>query len=104
MLKRQWQNCAEMSTSAESQLLVTSCYSIVVLIFPSLKHCISISGLPPPQSAPQEEYEMKTNLLPMPIQIPKEDTLPNEHTNSLKKPQAPAVPEDDGFTRYITFY
>ncbi|XP_015758687.1 PREDICTED: disks large homolog 1-like [Acropora digitifera] len=99
VLKRQWQNCAEMSTSAESQLLVTSCYSIVVLIFPSLKHCISISGLPPPQSAPQEEYEMKTNLLPMPIQIPKEDTLPNEHTNSLKKPQAPAVPEDDGFTR-----
>ncbi|XP_029185251.2 LOW QUALITY PROTEIN: disks large homolog 1-like [Acropora millepora] len=57
------------------------------------------SSLPPPQSAPQEEYEMKTNLLPMPIQIPKEDTLPNEHTNSLKKPQAPAVPEDDGFTR-----
>ena len=104
MLKRQWQNCAEMSTSAESQLLVTSCHSIVVLIFPSLKHCISISGLPPPQSAPQEEYEMKTNLLPMPIQIPKEDTLPNEHTNSLKKPQAPAVPEDDGFTRYSTFY
>lgn len=36
----------------------------------------------------------------MPIQVSKEDTLPKEHTNSLKKPQAPAVPEDDGFTRY----
>ena len=36
----------------------------------------------------------------MPFQVRQEDTLPKEHTNSLKKPQAPAVPEDDGFTRY----
>lgn len=52
---------------------------------------------PPPPSPPQEEKATDSILpLVMPIQ---ESALPNEHTNSLKKPQAPSVPEDDGFTR-----
>ena len=37
--------------------------------------------------------------VPTPPPVAKEDSLPREHTNSLKKPQPPAVPEDDGFTR-----
>ena len=60
-----------------------------------------IAGPPPPPSPPRDEKPKATLPMPVPASPPptQEDTLPREHTNSLKKPQAPAVPEDDGFTR-----
>lgn len=58
------------------------------------------SSTPPPPSPPMEEKPTPT-LAPLSPPPPptQDDTFPREHTNSLKKPQAPAVPEDDGFTR-----
>lgn len=67
---------------------------------PRYQDAVQSSPLLPPPSSPKEEEKASSavsTLLQPPA--PKEDTLPREHTNSLKKPQAPAVPEDDGFTR-----
>ena len=74
--------------------------------------CFTLPGPPPPPSPPQDEKAVISEVAPVaatapaPAPIPttpppvtKEDSLPREHTNSLKKPQPPAVPEDDGFTR-----
>ena len=57
---------------------------------------IFTAGPPAPPTPPQDE-KPTVNIEPSPpVQ---ESVTPSEHTNSLKKPQAPAVPEDDGFTR-----
>ncbi|XP_020614630.1 disks large homolog 1-like isoform X2 [Orbicella faveolata] len=52
------------------------------------------SSPPPPPSPPRDEKPTQPS---PPVQ---EEFTPSEQTNSLpRKPQAPAVPEDDGFTR-----
>lgn len=53
-----------------------------------------MTGPPPPPSPPRDEKPTQPS---PPVQ---EEFTPSEQTNSLpRKPQAPAVPEDDGFTR-----
>lgn len=53
-----------------------------------------MTGPPPPPSPPRDEKPTQPS---PPVQ---EEFTPIEQTNSLpRKPQAPAVPEDDGFTR-----
>lgn len=54
-----------------------------------------MTGPPPPPSPPRDEKPTQPS---PPVQ---EEFTPIEQTNSLpRKPQAPAVPEDDGFTRW----
>lgn len=79
---------------------------------PRYQDVLKTSPLPPP-SPPQDEKAVISEVAPVaattpapalapvptPPPVAKEDSLPREHTNSLKKPQPPAVPEDDGFTR-----
>ncbi|XP_078380802.1 disks large homolog 1-like isoform X2 [Oculina patagonica] len=56
------------------------------------------SSPPPPPSPPRDEKPTVVSIPPPPVH--QEDIMPSEQTNSLpRKPQAPAVPEDDGFTR-----
>ena len=56
-----------------------------------------MAGQPPSPSPPPEE-KVTDSILPIAVPV-QESAPPNEHTNSLKKTQAPSVPEDDGFTR-----
>ena len=57
-----------------------------------------MAGPPPPPSPPRDEKPTVVSKPPPPVH--QEDFMPSEQTNSLpRKPQAPAVPEDDGFTR-----
>ena len=54
-----------------------------------------MAGPPPPPTPPRDEKPTQPS---PPVQ---EEFSPSEQTNSLpRKPQAPAVPEDDGFTRW----
>lgn len=57
----------------------------------------AVKASPPAPPTPPQDEKPTVNIEPSPpVQ---ESVTPSEHTNSLKKPQAPAVPEDDGFTR-----
>ncbi|KAJ7392665.1 Disks large 3 [Desmophyllum pertusum] len=58
----------------------------------------AVKSSPSPPATPPRDEKPTLSLLPSPP-IQEEVVMPSEHTNSLKKPQAPAVPEDDGFTR-----